>query len=246
MFISKSSLPRRTFLRGAGATLALPLFDAMVPAMTALAKTAATPQTRFGAVYIPHGAIMERYRPKTEGHGFAFTPILKPLEPVKDQVVVVSNLDRAGNDDSHATAASAWLSGAIAKITEGQDFYLGTTIDQVVARQIGQETPFASIQIATEDFSGYVGGCSPAYACAYLNTISWSSPTTPVPMEINPRNVFERLFGRPGTTEQRMARQRQDASVLDSVAGEIKKLDKNLGARDSVRLNEYLESVREI
>jgi len=246
MFISKTSLPRRTFLRGAGATIALPLLDAMVPAMTAMAKTAASPAMRFGAVYIPHGAIMERYRPKTEGYGFQFTPILKPLEPLKDQVLVVSNLDRAGNDDSHATAASSWLSGAIAKITEGQDFYLGTTIDQVIANQIGQDTPFKSIEIATEDFSGYVGGCSPSYACAYLNTISWSSPTTPMPMEINPRNVFERLFGRPGTAEQRLARQKQDASVLDSVAGELKKLDHGLGARDSVRLNEYLDSVREI
>src|SRR6185295_5315945 len=139
------------------------------------------------------------------------------LEPLKDQVVVVSNLDRAGNDDSHATAASAWLSGAVAKITEGQDFYLGKTIDQVVADQIGQDTPFPSIEIATEDFTGYVGGCSPSYACAYLNTISWSSPTTPVPMEINPRVVFERLFGRPGTSAQRQARLRQEASVLDSV-----------------------------
>ena len=246
MFISKMSLPRRTFLRGMSATLALPLLEAMVPAMTATAKTAANPQLRFGAVYIPHGAIMERYRPVSEGVGFEFTPILKPLEPFKDRVVVVSNLDRAGNDDSHATAASAWLSGAIAKETEGQDFRLGTTIDQVIAKHIGQDTPFPSIEVATEDFTGYVGGCSPSYACAYLNTISWASPTTPVPMEINPRVVFERLFGRPGTSAQRLARQQQDASVLDSIADEIGKLDRGLGSRDRIRLGEYLDTVREI
>src|SRR5262245_47120886 len=170
MFISKVSLPRRTFLRGMGATVALPLLEAMVPAATAIAKTAASPKMRFGAVYIPHGAIMDQYRPKAEGVGFEFTPILKPLEPLKDSVVVISNLDRPGDDDSHATASAAWLSGAIAKKTEGQDFYLGTTVDQVIAQKVGQETPFPSIEVATEDFTGYVGGCSPAYACAYMNT----------------------------------------------------------------------------
>src|SRR4029077_2078571 len=177
MFISKHSLPRRTFLRGMGATVALPLLEAMVPAMTATAKTAANPHMRFGGVYIPHGAIMDQSRPAAEGAGFEFTPILKPLEPFKDSLIVVSNLDRPGDDDSHATASSAWLSGAIAKKTEGQDFHLGTTIDQVIAKKIGQDTPFPSIEVATEDFAGYVGGCSPAYACAYMNTISWASPT---------------------------------------------------------------------
>jgi hypothetical protein len=246
MFITKMSLPRRTFLRGMGATVALPLLEAMVPALTATARTAANPTHRFGAVYIPHGAIMERYRPAAEGSGFEFTPILKPLEAVKDRVVVVSNLDRPSTDDSHATAASGWLSGAIAKVTEGQDFHLGTTIDQVIAARVGQETPFPSVEIATEDFTGYVGGCSPSYACAYLNTISWSSPTTPVPMEINPRAVFERLFGRPGSSAQRQARLQQDASVLDSIAGEIKTLEGGLGSRDKVRLGEYLDTVREV
>ena len=246
MVITKMSLPRRTFLRGMGATVALPLLEAMVPALTATAKTAATPPLRFGAVYIPHGAIMDRYRPVTEGRGFDFTPILKPLEPFKESVVVVSNLDRPGDDDSHATASAAWLSGAIAKKTEGQDFHLGTTIDQVVAKQIGQNTPFPSIEVATEDFTGYVGGCSPAYACAYMNTISWASPTSPVPMEINPRVVFERLFGRPGTSAQRAAHQRQDASVLDSIKADLGDLERGLGARDRARLTEYLDNIREI
>jgi hypothetical protein len=246
MIISKQYLPRRTFLRGMGATVALPLLEAMVPALTATAKTAASPRMRFGAVYIPHGAIMDQYRPATEGVGFEFSPILKPFEAVKDSIVVVSNLDRPGDDDSHATASSAWLSGAIAKKTEGQDFHLGTTIDQVVAKQIGQDTPFPSIEVATEDFAGYVGGCSPAYACAYMNTISWASPTSPVPMEINPRVVFERLFGRPGTASQRTAQRKQDASILDSIKSDLGDLERNLGSRDRGRLSEYLDNIREI
>jgi hypothetical protein len=246
MFVSKMHLPRRTFLRGMGATVALPLLDAMVPSFTALAQTAATPQKRFGAVYIPHGAIMERFTPKKEGTGFDFTPILKPLEAHKENVVVVSNLDRPGIDDSHATASAAWLSGAVAKKTEGQDFRLGQTVDQLIAKQIGADTPFASIEVATENLDGYVGGCSPGYACAYMNTVSWSSETTPVPMEINPRVVFERLFGRPGTTAQRKARAQQDASILDSVTEDLGDLQRGLGPRDRSRLNEYLDNVREI
>ena len=246
MFVSKKSLPRRTFLRGMGTVVALPVLDAMVPSFTLLAKTAANPQKRFGAVYIPHGAIMERYTPKKVGAGFDFTPILKPLEPHKENVVVVSNLDRPGIDDSHATASAAWLSGAIAKKTEGQDFRLGQTVDQVIAKQIGGDTPFPSIEVATENLDGYVGGCSPGYACAYMNTISWTSETSPVPMEINPRVVFERLFGRPGTYEQRMARAKQDASILDSVTEDLGDLERGLGPRDKTRLNEYLENIREI
>jgi hypothetical protein len=246
MFISKLSLPRRTFLRGMGATVALPFLEAMVPALTATAKTAANAPMRFGAVYIPHGAIMTRYTPAAAGTGWDFTPILKPLEPFKSQVLVVSNLDRPGLDDSHATASAAWLSGAIARKTEGQDFHLGATVDQIIAKQIGQDTPFPSIELATEDFTGYVGGCSPGYACAYMNTISWTSATAPVPMEINPRVVFERLFGRPGTSAQRLARMRQDASVLDSIKQDLGDLKRGLGTRDKTRLGEYLDDIREI
>jgi hypothetical protein len=246
MFITKKSLPRRTFLRGVGAAVGLPLLEAMVPALTATAKTAATPKMRFGGVYIPHGAIMDQYTPKTSGRGFEFMPILKSLEPFRDSLMIVSNLDRPGDDDSHATASAAWLSGAIAKKTEGQDFYLGTTVDQVIAQKVGQETPFPSIEVATEDFTGYVGGCTPAYACAYMNTISWASPTSPVPMEINPRVVFERMFGRPGTKAQRSAQMRQDASVLDSIQSDLADLERGLGTRDRARLTEYLDNVRGI
>jgi hypothetical protein len=246
MFIRKLSLPRRTFLRGMGATVALPLLEAMVPAMTATGLTAANPQRRVGFVYVPNGVIMDQWTPATIGSGFAFTPILKPLEPFRDRVVVVSNLSRPGADPDHALASSGWLSGATAKETEGQDFHVGTTIDQIIAKQIGQETPFPSLEVATEDFAGYVGGCSPGYACAYVNTLSWATPTTPLPMEINPRVVFERLFGRPGTSAQRLARMRTNRSVLDSITTELTQLESGLAARDRVRIDEYLDNIREI
>jgi hypothetical protein len=239
------SLPRRTFLRGAGATVALPLLEAMVPALTAMAKTAAAPPVRFGAVYVPHGVILDQWDPVTVGTGFEFTPILKPLESFKDSMVVVTNLARGGGNN-HAVACSAWLSGTVAKPTEAEDVHLGTTIDQVVAKQIGQGTPFPSLELATEDFTGFVGGCSTGYSCAYMNTISWASPTTPLPMEINPRVVFERLFGRAGTAAQRRARMRRDKSILDSITADVDRLQDWLGARDRVRLNEYLDNVREI
>jgi len=246
MFIKKVALPRRTFLGGMGAAIALPFLDAMVPAVTALAKTAAAPPMRFGAIYVPMGAIMDRWTPTQVGTGFDFTPILKPLEPYKEHVVVISNLDRPGMDDSHATAPAAYLSGAIARKTEAADFHNGTTIDQVIAKHIGEETPFSSLEIATEDFTGYVGGCSPGYACAYMNTISWASPTMPVPMQINPRVVFERLFGRPGTPAQRMARMKQNLSVLDSVTEDLSDIKRGLGSNDRVRLTEYLDGIREL
>ena len=246
MFITKVSLPRRTFLRGLGATVALPLLDAMVPALTVTAKTAANPQRRLGFVYVPNGAIMEQWTPATAGSGFAFTPILKPLESLRDRVVVVSNLTRPGRDPDHALASSGWLSGATAKETEGQDFHVGTTVDQIVAKQIGQETPFPSLEVATEDFAGYVGGCSPGYACAYVNTLSWATPTTPIPMEINPRVVFERMFGRAGTMAQRLARMRTNRSVLDSITADLAQLERGLAARDRVRVGEYLDNIREI
>ena len=202
MFITKMSLPRRTFLRGMGVTMALPLLDAMVPAATALAKTPGARPMRAGFIYIPHGADMASWTPTAAGSGFELSPTLKAggLEPVKDSLVVVSNLKRAGTTvEMHAAAASGWLSGAIPKRTEGEDYKVGTTIDQVVARQIGQSSPFPSLEFATEDFTGYIGGCTPGYSCAYMNTISWATPTTPLPMEINPRTAFERLFGDGGS-----------------------------------------------
>jgi len=247
MFITKKHIPRRTFLRGVGATLALPLLDAMVPASTLLAQTAANPQRRLGFVYFPNGAVMDQWIPAQSGSNIQLSPILKCLEPYQKQVVVVGNLARAGTTiGDHAVAAAGWLTGVYAKQTEAQDVLAGVTIDQIVAKQIGQDTPFPSLEVATEDFTGFVGGCTPGFSCAYMDTISWATPTTPLPMEINPRVVFERMFGRPGTAEQRRQRMKRNKSVLDSIADDASALQRDLGARDRARLTEYLEYVREI
>src|SRR4029077_6155698 len=170
---------------------------------------------RAGFIYIPHGADMGTWTPRAAGTGFELSPTLRAggLEPVKDSLVVISNLKRAGTTvEMHAAAASGWLSGAIPKRTEGEDYKVGTTIDQVVARQIGQSSPFPSLEFATEDFTGYIGGCTPGYSCAYMNTISWATPTTPLPMEINPRAAFERLFGEGGSDAERQRQAREDRS----------------------------------
>jgi hypothetical protein len=249
MFISKLSLPRRTFLRGVGAAIALPLLDAMVPALTPLAKAAAAPRTRFGAIYIPNGAIVDELFPKSFGTNWEFTPILKPLEPFKNQLVVVKNLTRShpgSQVGDHAVSVGGYLTGVWPKRTEAEDVFANTTIDQVVAKQIGQDTPLPSLEVATEDFTGYVGACSPGFSCAYLNTIAWSSPTTPLPMEINPRTVFERLFGQAGTAASRATHKRQQKSILDSITAEATDLRQSLGTRDRTRVNEYLDNLREI
>jgi hypothetical protein len=247
MFITKLSLPRRTFLRGMGATVALPFLEAMVPAMTATAKTAANPPRRWGAVFFPNGAIMEQWSPAAVGSGFEFSPSLKPLEGFRDSLVVVSNLTRAGTTaGDHAVSAAGWLTGVYAKRTEAEDVRANTTIDQIAAKQIGQDTPFPSLELATEDFTGYVGACTVGFSCVYANTISWSTPTTPLPMEINPRVVFERLFGEPGTAGQRRANRQRDLSILDVIAEEANALQRGLGARDRTRFTQYLDNIREI
>ena len=249
MFISKVSLPRRTFLRGMGATVALPLLEAMVPAFTATAKTAANPRMRFGGLYIPHGKIMSQWTPTSAGAGFEFTPILKPLEPFKNSLVVVKNLTRShpgSQVGDHAVSVGGYLTGVWPKRTEAEDVLANTTVDQIVAKQIGQDSPLPSLEVATEDFTGYVGACSPGFSCAYLNTIAWSSPTTPLPMEINPRAVFERLFGQAGTAAQRATRVRQQRSLLDSISKEAGDLRRALGAKDRGRVTQYLDNLREI
>jgi hypothetical protein len=249
MFISKTKLPRRTFLRGAGAAVALPLVDAMVPALARAAEAGTGRPPRFGAVFVPNGAIVEQWIPKTAGPGFELTPILKGLEPFRDSLVVVSNLTRAHPgvvEGDHAISAAGWLSGVLAKRTQAEDVRGGTTIDQIVAGQIGQDTPFPSLELATADFTGYVGACTSGYSCVYTNTISWSTPTTPLPMEINPRAVFERLFGRPGTPEERASRARRTRSILDLIAQQATDLRRSLGARDRERLGDYLDNIREI
>ena len=246
MYLSRKALSRRTFLRGAGAALSLPLLDAMVPAATALQRTAATPLRRLGFVYIPHGVIMNQWTPATSGTDFEFTPILAPLEPYRNDLVVVSNLVRADAVNNHACSASAWLTGVAAKRTDGPDFRNGTSIDQVIARQISQDTTYPSLELATEDFTGLIGACDPGYSCAYINTLNWASDTTPLPMEINPRVVFERLFGSGGTAADRAARRKVDRSLLDFVADDLRQLETGLGAPDRSRLGEYLDYVREI
>jgi hypothetical protein len=245
MFLTKRSLPRRTVLRGLGATLALPLLESMVPALTAQSRTAAAPTRRFGAIFVPMGERPSHWTPATTGTGFEFSPILKPIEAFRDSIVVVSNVDRplAG---THAVSSGTWLTGAAPKRTEAEDFVANTSLDQVVAQQIGQDTIFPSLEIGTEDLTGYVGACDVGYSCAYMNTISWKTPTSPMPLETNPRVVFERMFGRPGSTEERVRRMRQNRSILDSVRGDVADLERGLGARDRVRLDQYLDHVREI
>ncbi|HXR45514.1 MAG TPA: DUF1552 domain-containing protein [Pseudolysinimonas sp.] len=249
MFVTKKSLPRRTFLQGMGVAVSLPLLDAMLPAFTALARAQARPRTRFGAIYVPNGAIMEQWIPERVGAGFDFKPILKPIEAFKDQMVVVSNLTRShpgSQVGDHAVSAAGFLTGVWPKRTEAEDVLANTSVDQVVAQQIGQDTPFPSIEVATEDFTGYVGACSPGFNCAYLNTVSWSTPSTPLPMDINPRVVFERMFGQAGSPAQRAARIRDERSMLDSISAEARQLQRGLGARDNQRVTEYLDNLREI
>jgi hypothetical protein len=249
MFLTKKSLSRRTMLRGVGTAVSLPLLDAMLPAFVPLAKADSKPKMRFGAVYFPNGAIMQQLTPKTAGSGFEFPPNLKPLEPFKDSLIVVTNLTRShpgSQFGDHAVSAAGFLTGVWPKRTEAEDVHANTTIDQVVAQQIGQDTPLPSLEVATEDFTGYVGGCSPGFSCSYLNTISWSTPTTPLPMEINPRTVFERLFGAAGTPAERQARIQTEHSILDSVAEEANGIGQGLGVRDRTRLTDYLDNLREI
>jgi len=246
-FITKKHLPRRTFLRGAGVAIALPLLDSMVPAQTALAQTAANPRSRLGCIYVPHGATMDKWTPAQEGKGFEFTETLKPLEKYRDRLVVVSNLAHpqaagigsdAGAD--HARSAAVFLSGAH---PEKDSVHVGTTIDQIVAQKLGQDTPLPSMEVAIEE-NGL--NCGAGYGCAYTNTISWKNPTLPLPMEHNPQVLFEKLFGEGSTAEQRVARKQQSRSLLDSVTQEIASLNKELPPSDRARMGDFLDDVREI
>ena len=250
MNIFKKSLPRRTFLRSAGASVALPFVSAMVPSLTALAQTAATRPKRAGFIYVPHGMIMtesvDYWTPTTVGENFEFTSTLKPLERYRDQVTIVSNLMGADGVGQHTGAPAAWLTDTYPKKTQGADIEAGTSIDQIIARQIGQETVFPSMQLAIEDVSSLVGTCDAGYACSYLNTVSYASPTEPLPNQVNPRTIFERMFGGTGTAEQRRARMRQNRSILDSIYEESARLGKSLGSPDRARIGNYLENIREV
>ena len=244
MFVTKKSISRRTVLRGLGTTIALPFLEAMVPALTAAAQTAASPLTRFAVVFVPLGERPGYWTPSKAGRDFELTPILKPLEPFRDWMTIVSEL--CNPLDGHAVSVAAWLSGSVPFRTIAENVRAGTTVDQVIANKIGQDTPFPSLELATEDFTGWIGGCDTAYSCAYMNTISWKTPTTPLPMEINPRVVFERMFGRSGTRAQRVERMQENRSILDSVRSDVADLAKRLGTKDRARLNDYLDNLREI
>src|SRR5438876_6284018 len=239
MIITKRALPRRTFLRGVGATLALPLLDAMVPATTALAKTPAQPVRRLGFVFMPMGCDITRWTPTGEKLD-QLSPILTSLGPVREHVTAITNLElQNAYPGSHATSNSAFLSAAKAKLTESSDYYLGTTVDQIAAQHIGQETQLPSLELAM-DLMQVVGQCDNGYACVYQNNLSWSSPTTPLPAEAHPRIVFENLFGEEGGTADRRASLKRRASLLDSVTDELARLKKSLGPTDRSRVNEYV------
>ncbi|HWA29428.1 MAG TPA: DUF1552 domain-containing protein [Lacunisphaera sp.] len=246
MIITKRALPRRTFLRGLGATLALPLLDAMIPAATAAVLTPARPVRRLGYVFMPMGCDQSRWIPAKTGALGDLPPILESLAPLKDQVTVISNLElRNAYPGSHATSNSSFLSAAKAKHTESSDYYLATTADQLAAQAIGGETQLPSLELSM-DMLQTTGQCDNGYACVYQNNLSWSSPTTPLPSEAHPRVVFERLFGEGGSRAERQAALRRRGSLLDLVVDDLTGLKMSLGAADRARINDYLETVREV
>jgi len=256
MMITKKALPRRTLLRGMGVAVGLPLLDAMIPALSVAANTAAQPTKRLGFVYLPNGVAMNHtgvnyWRPRGEGTQFELSPILTPLEQFRDQMVVVSGLAQHqafslgdGNGD-HVRGTATWLNGVHPKFTQGADVRSGVTADQVAAAELGKETSLASLELGI-DVNFLVGNCENGYSCIYLNSLSWRTPTTPLPTETNPRVVFERLFGDGGTSVQRRAEMRKDASILDAVAKDMDRLQTKLGASDRARTDEYFDAVREV
>jgi hypothetical protein len=252
MFITRKHIPRRAFLRGVGVTLALPLLDSMVPAQTPLSKTAANPKTRFTGIFVPHGMAPGYWVPSKEGTGFDFPMIMKPLEPFRDQTVILSGLwSKSAEPPPGVTGADHWVASAFMcaskpKKTTGADIQDGTTIDQIIAQKIGQETLLPSLQLALEDPGANSSNCGEGYSCTYSNTISWSSPTTPLPMELDPQVAFERLFGAGGNAQERAARREQDRSILDSVTKSLARFKQDLGPGDRAKLDEYETDIREI
>ena len=246
-FLTRQALPRRTFLRGVGTALALPLLDAMVPAAVAAGRTPARPTRRLGYVFMPMGCDQSRWTPRgTDGTLATLSPILESLAPHREHLTVLSNLElRNAYPGSHATSNAAFLSAAKAKHTESNDYYLGTTADQLAAQQIGRATALPSLELAM-DMLQTTGQCDNGYACVYQNNLSWSSPTTPLPYEAHPRMVFERLFGEGGNAAERRAALQRRASLLDSVLEDIAALQRRLGPSDQAKVREYLDTVREV
>ncbi len=243
-FLVKKHIGRRSFLKGASAAVALPLLDAMVPAFA----STVTQSARLGFVYVPHGMVMTRFTPDAVGKGFEFKDIARPLEPYRDRLSIVSRLHHRAADSTavHSLSPTTWLSGVRPKPTQGVDAYAGVTADQIAAQAIGQDTLLPSMELATEDHAGLIGACDRDYGCIYMNTLSWRTPTTPMPMEINPRKVFERMFGQGDSEAARIARRREDQSILDAVTQQATGLKRDLGAHDRATLDNYLEGVREI
>src|SRR5271165_5526295 len=254
MFITKKHIARRSFLRGAGVALALPFLESMVPAQTALRKTAANPKARFTGIFVPHGMAPGYWIPKTEGKDFEFSMIMNPLEPFRDRTVILSGLwSKSAEPPPGVTGADHWVAAAFMcakkpKKATGADIEDGTTIDQLIAQKIGQDSLVPSLQMAIEDPGANSSNCGEGYSCAYTNSISWASPTQPLPMELNPQVVFEKLFGdaQARTPEERAARREDDHSILDSVMQNLARLKKDLPADDRKRLDEYTDDIREI
>ena len=251
MIVTKKSLPRRTFLRGVGVTVALPFFDAMAPALSALAKTAPPPR-RLGCLYIPNGTIHGHWVPPATGANYELSPILSPLASLKDRFNVLTGLahmqadSRGDGNGSHPRATAVWLTGVHAYDRDRTGLAavtLATTVDQIAARELGKDTRLASLELSLEKPTQIA--CD-SEDCFFSNTISWRSPTTPLPMESHPRVVFERLFGDGGTAQQRLARTRRVGTILDSVSDEVAGLNRALGSSDRTKLTEYLDAIREI
>ena len=253
MIVTKKHLPRRTVLRGLGATLALPLLDGMIPAFAATRNTAARPVMRLGIVYVPNGIWMDQWTPASADLS-GTKSILAPLAPYRERMLVLTGLSNKQGDalpgegaGDHARAAAAYLTGVHPRKTEGADILAGVSMDQIAARTLGAETELASLEVSL-DSREPVGACDPGYSCAYANTLSWRSPTTPLPMENDPRVLFERLFGSAGSTDAaaRQRRQVEDRSILDAVAGKVARLKGGLGQRDHAKLDEYLDAIRDL
>lgn len=246
MIITKKALPRRTFLRTVGASMALPMLDAMIPAATAASKTPLGQAKRLGFIFMPMGCDQSRWTPGSEGDLSKLSPILDSLAPVRDQLSVLTNMELANAyPGSHATSNSSFLSAAKARHTEGNDYYLGTTVDQVAAKQLGQHTQLPSLELSM-DLMQNVGQCDNGYACVYQNNLSWSTPTTPLPAEAHPRLVFESLFGEGGSTQERQEALKQRASLLDAFRQDVARLKRELSPADRVRMDDYLETIREV
>ena len=253
MIVTRKALPRRTVLRGLGAAVALPMLDGMVPAFAAVRNTPAARIPRLGIVYVPNGQNMREWTPEVEGTDFEITPILKPLEAFRDRMLVVSGLDlkpaipQPGDPGGvHGRCSGSFLTGVRVKGTDGADFAAGISMDQVAARKLGRETQLASLELSL-DPTDMSGACDIGLSCAYMNTLSWTGPTTPLPMENNPRAVFTRLFGEGGTNPAaRLAQVERDRSVLDWVRESVRRLNRELGAPDQAKLDEYLTSIRDV